>query len=153
MQLNFDPTQNYGASATHEPLPVGNYTAVITGCEQKQAKSNPANAYLELSLSVVGGTHADRRIWSRLNLWNQNQMSVEIAQRTLQQICIALGITRLGDSSELLNKPLQIVVGQDRRDPNNTEIRRFMKVQGVQAAPAPAAPARSAAPAEKMPWE
>ena len=97
-------------SASYGPVPSGTYEAIIVDTETKATKAGTGR-YLELTFEITGPEHSGRRIWERLNLDNPNEKAVEIAQRTLAQICHAIGLLTPKQPEELENKPLKIVVG------------------------------------------
>lgn len=134
-----------------EPIPVGEYNAMITDSEMKPTK-NGQGEYLQLVFEVVEGEYAGRKIWARLNLVNQNQTAVDIAQRELSAICRAVGVMQPQDSTDLHEKPLTIGVKIRQSpgyDPSN-EISAYKPFQdGGGAKPA----ASSAPKAGKKPWE
>ena len=83
-----------------DPIPAGKYDVQIIASEMKPTK-NGNGQYLQLELEVALGPFAGRRIWDRLNLVNPNQTAVDIANRTLSQICRACGVMNVTDSEEL----------------------------------------------------
>jgi hypothetical protein len=121
-----------------DPVPNGDYEVVIIDSENKQTKAGTGE-YLQLTLEVVSGHYKGRKIWDRLNLWNQNQTAVDIANRALSQICHAVGKLTPQDSSELHGKPLmaRVVVKQsDGYDPSN-EVKKYFKIGEQPDGPAP----------------
>ncbi|MDA9858736.1 DUF669 domain-containing protein [Rubripirellula sp.] len=122
-----------------QPLPAGEYVAVITDSEMKPTKTGNGN-YLQLTFQIVEGEHANRLIWVRLNLDNPNATAVDIARRELSSICRSVGVLVPTDSSDLHNLPLQILVGLKRRkdtDELQSEVKQYAKV-GASAEPKPA---------------
>ncbi len=106
--LNFDATQ-VDPNNNYEAIPAGEYPAVIVSSEAKQAKSGRGQ-YLNLELEVVDGEFRGRKLWDILNLWHDNATARDIAQRTLSQICHAVGVLQPRDSSELHGKPMIAIV-------------------------------------------
>lgn len=150
--LNFDASK-VDPTDTFTPIPAGDYQVVISKAEVKPTK-NQQGRLLELTLKVVDGQHRGRVIFERLNLWNQNQTAVEIAQKRLSQYCHATGRLRIGDAAELLNIPVTVSLSV-RTDPSgqygpSNEVRAVKAVAGGGAsAPAPvSAPAAGSTP----PW-
>lgn len=90
---------------TFETLPKGDYPVMVVDSEMKPTKNNDGQ-YLQLSVEVVDGPYKGRMVFDRLNLVNKNAKAVEIAQRQLSQICHAVGVLAVRDSSELHNKPM-----------------------------------------------
>ena len=158
-QLNMDMT-NVDPSPRFDPIPAGDYNAIITGSEMKFTKDG-SGQYLELTLEVQGGEFSGRKLFDRLNLHNSNRQAVEIAQRQLSQICHAVGVLQVADSEQLHFKPLVAMVklrpAREQFDASN-EIKGYKAASGApvqtqfQRPTAPAAnpaPARAAAPWEK----
>lgn len=103
---------NAEPSGDFEPLPIGDYPAVITKDEVKSAKSGNGD-YLSLSIKVIDGQYKNRTLFTILNLWNANPKAKEIAERELAAIKAAVGVTDLRDTSQLHNKPLIVRLGID----------------------------------------
>lgn len=134
-----------------EPIPVGEYNAMITDSEMKPTK-NGQGEYLQLVFEVVEGEYQGRKIWARLNLVNQNQTAVDIAQRELSAICRAVGVMQPQDSTDLHDKPLTIGVKIRQSpgyDPSN-EISAYKTFQDGGGASKPAA---TGGDKPKKPWE
>lgn len=88
----------------YSPLPVGDYRVEIVASELRATKAGDGQ-YLLLEMQILDGDYSGRRIWDRLNLWNSNSTTVEIAQRTLASICRAVGVPSINDSEELHLRP------------------------------------------------
>jgi len=99
-----EPTSDF------EPLPVGEYSAIITASEMKATKSGTGQ-YLQLTYDIIEGQYKGRKIFENLNLVNQNTTAQEIAQRALSAICRAVGVMHPKESEELHDRPLIIKVG------------------------------------------
>jgi len=83
-----------------DPLPDGEYTAQIIRSEMKETKAKTGE-FLELRVQVLDEPYTGRLIFERLNLINQNEVAVKIANRTLADICLACGLEEIEDSEEL----------------------------------------------------
>lgn len=131
--LNFDASQ-VPAQQAFENLTPGWYTARIVESQNKPTKSQ-TGSYLEIELEIIAPQQfAGRKLWDRLNLDNQNQKAVEIAQQTLSAICHAVGVLQIRDSSQLHGIPMDIKVGMskvsdDYPEPRN-EIKGYRPAQG-----------------------
>jgi hypothetical protein len=123
--------------------------------------ANGRGNYIQLNLEILEGEHQGRTLIERLNIDNPNQQAVDIAQRTLNAICVAVGKMSIADTQELHNIPMIAVVKVDPPKPYikdgveqpgtaSNSIRTYKPVTA--AAPAAAAPAASAAPASP-PWK
>ena len=96
----------------YTPLPPGDYKVHVIDSDMKD-NSAKTGSYLQLELEVLEGEHQGRRVFDRLNLDNPNQQAVDIAQRTLNAICVATGKMAISDSSELHNVPMIAVLKVD----------------------------------------
>lgn len=159
VQLAFDATQ-VAPQESFDPIPAGTYNVIIEDTEMRDTRSGTGQ-YLLITMSVLDGPHAGRKLWDRLNLINPNPTAVEIANRQLSAICHAVGRPQIADSVDLHNKPLAVKVKISQRegyDPSN-EVSGYKQAAGgtspaVAAAPA-AAPAATAAPSNGSvpPWQ
>ena len=143
---NIDPTPRF------DPIPAGDYPVIITASELKFTKDG-SGQYLELRLEVQGGEFAGRVLFDRLNLHNSNQQAVEIAQRQLSQICHAIGVLQVSESSQLHNRPLIAMVkvrpARGEYDASN-ELKGYKAAAGAPVQTAPVIP--KAKPAAAAPW-
>ena len=85
-------------------LPAGFYPLMITESEMKATSTG--GQMLVLTLEIIEGQFKGRKIWERLNLVNNNEQAVQIAQRSLSAICHAVKEFQVQDSSQLHHKPL-----------------------------------------------
>jgi len=140
---NFDPSEH---ESSFEPIPVGEYQAIIRNSEKKETKSG-TGSYLNLTFEIVAGQHKGRTLFDILNLWNPNPKAVEIANQQLAKIAKAVGVQgRLNDSHALHNVPLTIKVDieEDNQGNPRNKIKAYKRRSGgAQAAPTP----------EKAPYE
>lgn len=144
----------------YTPLPVGDYRVHITDSDMKE-NSKRNGSYLQLEIEVLDGEHAGRKLTERLNLDNPNGQAVEIAQRTLNAICVAVGKLSIADSNELHNIPMIASVKVDPAKPYTKDgvehpgspqnsIKAYKPVGGGTAsAPAPTPSGGGSAP----PWK
>jgi hypothetical protein len=152
-QLNFDAT-------TVEPLqpmtalPKDRYNVMISDSEMKTTKAGDGE-YLQLEFTVLDGPMANRKVWSRLNLRNQNATTEDISRRELAAICHAVGVMRVADSADLHDKPLliDVIVEKGKDGGENNRIKAYLATEGAapvtaKTAAKPAAAAKTAAP----PW-
>jgi hypothetical protein len=141
----FDPSTI--SASSYDPLPVGEYRAEIIASEVKPTK-NGLGQYLQIEMQILDGEYASRHVWDRLNLWNQNAQTVEIAQRTLKQLCDAVGSGPITDSEELHQRPFVLKVRMTANKQTGEMQNAFnYKAEGDAQPARPAAPtARPAAP-------
>lgn len=109
MDLSGFNAENVEPNAPRDPIPAGWYRTVIEASEEKPTKAQ-TGSYLQLTMQIIEGEHAGRKVIDRLNLNNPNATAVEIAQRTLSSICRALGIMTPRDSQDLHDKPMMVKV-------------------------------------------
>ena len=109
MELNGFNAADVEPNAPRDPIPAGWYKAMITESIEKPTKAQ-TGSYLQLTLEVIDGDHAGRKLFERLNLNNPNQQAVEIAQRSLSGICRAVGVMTPRRSEDLHDKPLMVTV-------------------------------------------
>jgi len=128
-----------------EPLPAGWYNVMITDSEMKQTKAG-TGYYLQLTLQVLDGQYANRKLFERLNLVNPNPTAQEIAQQTLSAICHATGVLQITDSVQLHNKPMAVktTVKHDEQYGDKNEIKGYKATEAQQAPPAQAPSATNA---------
>jgi len=120
-QLNkqFNPNEHQ-SMMDFSALPAGEYIARITASQMKQTK-NKQGQYLELEYTVSTSGFVDRKLWTRLNLVNDNPKAVEIAERELKSICDAIGVGAINDSNMLHGKPMIVKVKVDPATPQYSE--------------------------------
>lgn len=162
-----DPQQAF------EALPAGDYPVLVSRVEVKQTKAG-SGQYLEVELDVQSDAHRGRKLFDRINLWNANPKTVEIAQRQLSGLCHATGELNLANTDQLLGKVAIATINAKDNPPYGVrnEVRAYKAPDGAQqphqAAPAapraqaPAAPRAAqppfgqapaaAAPAQRAPW-
>ena len=130
-ELNFN-ANDYEPTQEYTPLPNGQYVAVISESEVKPTKKGDGKL-LELTLVIVEGEYANRKVWTRLNLVNRNPDAQRIANAHLSAICRAAGVMKTNDSSDLHNIPIRVtVVCKPRSDGNGltNDITHFGPVNG-----------------------
>lgn len=128
-----------------EPLPPGDYNAMITDSQMKITKAGTGE-YLELTVQIIDGAHSGRRLWERLNVVNANKVAEEIARSQLNGIKLACNIDKLESSEQLHDIPFVVSLDIDRRDPTRNKV---MGYTSAKSAPRPAVAVTSG----KKPWE
>lgn len=153
--LNFDANA-IQTDTSFDPIPAGWYNAIIDESEMKPTRDG-SGAYLALRFNVIDGQYAGRKVFTRLNLRNQNPVAQDIAQKQLSSICHAVNVLNVQDSSQLHALPLQIRVKvtndpTGQYEPSN-EISGYKAIGAAngQGAAAPLAAAPLAAPAYTAP--
>jgi len=149
--LNFNAA-NIEPAAPISALPPGRYPVVISKTEMKDTKAGTGQ-YLQIELTITSGTAANRKLWARLNLVNQNQQAVDIAYRELSAICHAVGVLQVNDSDELLGREMMVDVGIEKNGQTGEDTNRVKGYAAVSATPAKSAlPASKPAAAKAAPW-
>jgi hypothetical protein len=149
MDLNGFNAENVEPNAPRDPIPAGWYKAVIEATEEKPTKAQ-TGSYLQLTIQVIEGEHAGRKVTERLNLNNPNATAVEIAQRTLSSICRAVGVMTPRDSADLMDKPMMVKV---KVKPASGEYSASNEVDDYAAPDKAAAPAAASGGAATPPWK
>ena len=157
--INFDAASAATRTRTSTPLPPGVYTAEITSSDVKALKSGRGTG-LALEFTIIDPEeHANRRVWTNLNIKHENQTAEEIGLGQLKELCDALGISRLEDSDDLFGRLVRITtkITPAKGDyPARADVIAYASA-GAGAPPAPAAhqpapmPSAPAAGAAK-PW-
>lgn len=156
-RLNFD-AQSVAPNSAFDPLAPGWYHVKIVDSETKPVNPPKTGSYLALTLEVIEGPSAGRKLFHNLNLENENPIAVRIAYEQLSAICYVTGRVRCEDSQELHGIPFQVKVtvraAQGNYDASN-DIKGFRNSQGIDpkdiatgngGAAAPGAPAAPSAP-------
>jgi hypothetical protein len=144
------------APMSNEPLPAGVYDVEVTNTEVKETKSGNGTM-LKVEYTVLGPTHARRKVWQNINIRHTNSQAEQIGQSQLSALCRAVGIAHLTDSDQLFQRVLRVSV---KIRPAEGQYAASNDVTGYEPAgsappPAAAAPApqqRAAAPATP-PWQ
>lgn len=119
----FDPTQSAGQ------LPIGKHPVKIVDGEVKATKNNDGG-YLQLSLQIIDGPQTGTTGPYRLNLYNQNAQTAEIAHRQLSAVAFVTGVLNIQDVRQLFNIPFMVEVGPQKNDPQYTEVKRVFDING-----------------------
>lgn len=152
--LNFNAA-NVQPQDDFSPIPAGDYVAQVTDSSIKPTKSG-SGMLLNLTWTILSGQFANRKVFDRVNIQNQNPEAEKIGQRQLSAICHAAGVMQLQDSNQLHGRPCSITVKirQDAQYGDSNEVKAY-KAAGQVAAQAPAfaqqAPAANAA-SSAPPW-
>lgn len=143
--LNFD-ARSVPPAEILEPVPAGWYNVKIVESEMKPTSSG-RGAYLALTLQILDGQFANRKLFDRLNLENENATAKEIAWRTFSSICYATGVIQVQNTDQVHGIPLQCRVtirpagpGSDGKmyDAQN-EVKNYRKIESTQPTMPPGA--------------
>lgn len=145
LNTTFDATQ-VEPQSEFAPLPAGEYLAMIPDSEVKPTKKGQGE-YLLLYVTIIDGPYKGRVVFDRLNLWNQNQQAVDIAQRQLSALCHAVGVMQVTDSQQLHDKPFVVNLAYEEGKNGYDAQNRVKAYKPYEGAPAPAQPVAAGAPA------
>jgi hypothetical protein len=98
----FDPNAIPEDERNFDPVPAGEYLLQVVESDLNR-KGN--NEMLKLTIDVMDGPFANRKIFENLNIRHENPTAQGIAQRALADLCIAVGVAGLRNSEELHFKP------------------------------------------------
>ncbi len=131
-----------------DPIPAGQYTAMIIASEEKTSKQG--NKFLSLEFEVLDGQYKGRKLWVNLNLGHPNPETVKFARAELASICKAVGVLKPQDSVQLHNLPMLITVKcVNRKDTG--ELQNRIKGYALKAA-AGSQPQQAPATGTTPPW-
>jgi hypothetical protein len=148
-KIDFDLSDyEYKSSSSFEPLPPGDYTAIITDSNLKATKSGTGE-YIALTMEIIEGKYSGRRIWENLNVYNANKQAEDIARSALKSIFAAVGKPNERDTEEAHNIPFKLSLAIDRKDPTRNRVMGYSEMHNAPK-PAPSAAFSSSA---KKPWE
>ncbi len=149
--IDFDVTSYEApAKSSFEPLPPGDYQAIISDSAIKATKAGTGE-YIELTIQITDGQHSGRRIWERLNISNPNKTAEEIARSQLNGLRAALGIAKLESTEQLHDKPFILSLDIDRKDATRNRVMGYSSSKAVRHTPRPVVVETAAAPARA--WE
>ena len=146
--LNGFDANNVEPVPSFDPIPAGQYLAMIVASEEKT--SSKGNQFLSLELEVLDGQYKGRKLWVNLNLSHPNLETVKFARAELASICKAIGVLKPTDSVQLHNLPMLITVKcVNRKDTGELQnrIKSYAPKAAAQGQPQQA-PANSTTP----PW-
>ena len=124
-QLNFNASEI--ETSSHDPIPAGNYEAVVAASEMRPVKSGNGMG-INLTFEIVSeGPAKGRKVWTWINYQHPKAEAQRIGQEELARLCKAVGIANLTDTEQLHNIPLIISVGVDRNDSSRNIIKRYEK--------------------------
>lgn len=141
----FNANEVQGERTDFTALPPGNYVLAIVNSEMKATKAGTGE-YLQLEMEVQEGPFTGRKVWERLNLNNPNAQAVDIARKTLKEICLACNRPIIQASEELHGIPMLADVKVEKGKDGNSDSNGIKKYS-----PRHGAPAATPAPAQATP--
>ena len=113
-QLNFNASEI--ETTSHDPIPSGNYEAVVAASEMRPVKSGNGMG-INLTFEIVSeGLAKGRKVWTWINYQHPKADVQRIGQEELARLCKAVGVGNLTDTEQLHNIPLLITVTLDKND-------------------------------------
>ncbi len=104
--FNLSETQ---PAESFEPLPSGEYVAVLEDSNLKETKSGSGH-YLSCKFKVVDGPHMNRVLFANINIHHSNEKAQMIGRQQLSQLAHAAGVPGANDSLELHDLPVILTV-------------------------------------------
>jgi len=162
-ELGFQSDPNDAQEQSFDPVPAGSYPVVIEDSDYVDNKKGNGKM-VKLVYQIIDGPFKGKKLFENLNLENPNDQAVQIARRTLNAICVAVGVPHVQDTAQLHNIPFMVEVKMKDSPEYGMQnvIKKHLAIDGsAPAAPAPAAPGpKAATPAKgatvgkgKKPWE
>ena len=140
VELNFDVDASAVGDSSFGPIPAGNYDGEIIAADVRV--SGAGHNYLSVQVKIEGRGS----VWDNLNLWHPSAGAVEIAQRKLNEIGVALALANIGDTEQLIARRVLVGVGFQKSDSTRNEIKTYSSPTSA-ASPAQAVLPSAAAPA------
>lgn len=162
MQYNFDPSQ-YDPSQLPDALPHDKYLVAITREEDKATKPGTREEGRAITFFLTieqgaetKGTYAGREQRHQMNLVNQNETTVRIANSEMSRFAHVTGFAAgFQDTRQMFNIRFWVEIAPQKNDPRYSEVIKWYDINGnepklthqtsIQIAPAsfpaPAAPA------------
>lgn len=111
VQLGFN-TQEYDLPTFGDPIKPGWYAARIDKIDLKPTKKGDGQ-YLEVQFAIDESQHPDlagRMVWDRLNVFHQNQKTMQIARGQMRKLQECVGKPTSQETDELLGLPVLVKV-------------------------------------------
>lgn len=142
LDFEINPEVLENDSFERKPLQPGEYEGEIIGCDTKLSAAG--HKYLSVQVDVGGSW-----IYENLNLWHPKEDVVEIANRKLTQLGVALGMSKISDTEQLLARRVKVGLRLQKNDNTRNEI---ISWSAVDTPPVPPAEAASSSPS-KPAWK
>jgi len=131
-QLNYQVNED-DLMQDRELLDAGEYVAVVVESDIKETKARDGK-YVALTFQITSGPRTGSQIWVNLNIENPNEKAVEIAQRELNSIGMAVGVISLKDTDQLHGIECGIKVGIEKGKgeyPDKNKILAYTRIGAV----------------------
>lgn len=119
--------KNVEPGGSFEPIPAGEYAAILTHCEKKKTKRDANCEGLSLKFQILSGQYQNRMLFAWLNTKNSNVDAQNIGRRELKSLMSAVGLPDAANAEELYNKPLtiKVAIGKDQNGNPRNEIKGY----------------------------
>ena len=136
-----------GESQSFELIKPGWYPVKITNADLRD--SSTGGQYIKLELTIQGESNAGRKIWTNLNIVNQNEKTVAIAREQLGKLMTAGGLKDVNDTDELMGIDVDAKV---KISPARDGYEESNDIAGFRLSGSAPAPVAESAP-KKAPWQ
>lgn len=144
LQQPFD-ARSVEPSQGFQPFPYADYRVMIVGSEMKQ--TNAQDGWMLIyTLRVIEGQFINRELPYRLNLYNKNQQTCEIAFKELSALGHVTGVLQIINTEDLHGKDFIATIGPQKDAPQYSEVKAVKDRNGVLPGKAGAQPVAAAAP-------
>lgn len=150
-ELNFNADS--APESTYDPLPAGDYLFQVSDSDFRDSK-NGNSQYLALTLEVIDGPRAGRKLWENFVLSHAtSSKAVDIGKQKLADLCRAVGVMHVRHSEELHGIPFfaKVTVEEGQDGTLQNRVKKYASATKSAPAPAPRGPAPQAAPATRGP--
>lgn len=113
------------------PSDANGWPVVIVNSQIKPAQSGGDNGYVEFTLQITEGEHKGATGPYRLNLWNDNPTTVEIAYKQLSALGYVCGVPIIDDTAQLHNRAFRVITAL-QEEPENAA-KGWTRVRGVRS--------------------
>jgi len=106
--MYFDPNEQH-QSTNFDPIPNGEYTAVVEEVSQKYSKAG--NAYVSVVLNITDPKFSGRKIFENYNLFHEKETASRIARAQFAELCKSVNAPKIENETELVRlagKPLRV---------------------------------------------
>ena len=133
-------------SPSFDPVPPGEYTAVVKSAEMKDTKAGDGK-YIKLRLDITGPTHTGRVLFSNVTVKNKTAQAETIGRGQLAAILASSGLAQFDHSDQMIgvNVAVDVIIKDDPTYGRGNEVKRFKPLANMpKAAVATSAPASAA---------
>lgn len=139
-ELNFIATD--APENQYDPLPAGDYLCQVSDSDFRDSK-NGNSQYLALTLEVIDGPRAGRKLWENFVLSHATSTkAVDIGKQKLADLCRAVGVMHVRHSEELHGIPFfaKVTVEEGQDGTLQNRVKRYASANKPASAPRGPAP-------------